>query len=125
MSLCLTCAHAHIVSAPIRRRVGDPTLTDEIRSLSCKENVDIYRTIKDRVPNNHQLVETEGFITVSECSVYEKADAIFKYTAVKIEDLTAIGNTYVNSEELNAKTQWERISNLLEQNGFSIISRKK
>jgi len=93
--------------------------------LSCIINSNIFTTLKQSVPNNHQAIDTEGFITVAECSQYVKSETIFKYTGVKIEELASIGNTYVNSDELNPKTQWERISALLEQHGFSIISRKK
>lgn len=124
MSLCLSCANAHIAIVPVKRRTGDPTMTTQVKSMVCSVDEKMFARLKDKLPANHSFIDTEGFVTIAECNKYDKSEHIFKFTAVKPEKLADIGNTHINSEEMNNLAQWKRILHLLEQSGYTIVHRK-
>lgn len=74
ISKCNTCVHRFEVTAPIQRKVGDPTVQTEVKISFCLLMTERDQLLKEAVQSNYTLTKEDGSVIITSCSRYESND---------------------------------------------------
>lgn len=72
LSLCNTCANNFKVIAALKRKVGDPTVKNDMTATICLIHPNINYVLQCQTPANYEIQTEEGAMVVRECSHYTK-----------------------------------------------------
>ncbi len=126
---CYDCVHnMKVVLATIRRNVDKRTAPrSEIYERVCLQYPNIFSTLRASVKNNQEPMIVQGTddILIKHCTKYEQTSVKEGSASIAHGQLAhEIGSSHVDPAS-TASIQWERILNLLNVNGFTIVRRDK